>query len=86
MIIAHDIGFEKRLGLAKLHTVWNTNIVENLLKDSFATMSERDSLFIDHPHTAVKFADDNQESDSEPEVQNIQTVRLYSGIRLGTKT
>jgi len=45
--------------------------LENLLKDSFAVMSDHDSRFsiLEHPHTAVKFADDDHESDSECEVR-----------------
>jgi hypothetical protein len=34
-------------------------------------MTEHDSRFslLEHPHSAVKFADDNQESDSDTEVK-----------------
>lgn len=54
--------------------VWNAS--ENLLKDSFAVMSDHESRFswLDHTRGSVKFAEDDRALDSEEEEVSVFPV------------
>ena len=59
--------------------------VENLLKDSFAVMSEQDSRFTwnDHSRSLVKFAEDSHDTDSDDEVFfNMSVISIRSSSSL----